>query len=555
MAFRSASTVILLGLLASAGSAASAQSLGTYSWRMNPYCNAVVVNVTQNGAIYTLDGHDDQCETGTHAAATGIAFVNPNGSVGLGLTIVTAPGAAPVHVDATLDLTTLNGTWTDSHGNSGQLLRFIGGPRPGSPRPLGATDVPNVSITTAKLADGAVTAAKVNAAEVQRRIGPACPAGQLMRGVNQDGSVACETPASGNITSVLAGAGLSGGGSTGAVSLAVTFAGSGSVATAARSDHTHERPGNDGNIAVGPGTLSRTTGVLNTAVGAAAMQLNTSGSSNTGIGRNALLRNSTGSDNTAVGANALIDNTDGVSNVAVGAGALDEMSSGFSNVALGAFSLGNLTTGNSNIAIGTGAGGLLTTGQDNIYIGANGATESGTTRIGRTSQTRTFVTGIRGVTTGQPNAVGVVIDSAGQLGTVSSSRRTKTDIDDLATPITDALQRLRPVQFRYRQAYADGSTPVEYGLIAEEVQDVLPALVALDEHGEPMTVKYHVLPSLLLADVQRLERERRHLANTLSRESARVADLERRLDEQARLLDTLRRASATRLEHERRLRQ
>ena len=37
---------------------------------------------------------------------------------------------------------------------------------------------------------------------------------------------------------------------------------------------------------------------------------------------------------------------------------------------------------------------------------------------------------------------------------------------------------------------------------------MLPELVALDDAGDPASVKYHVLPALLLAEVQRLERER-----------------------------------------------
>ena len=144
------------------------------------------------------------------------------------------------------------------------------------------------------------------------------------------------------------------------------------------------------------------------------------------------------------------------------------------------------------------------------------------------------------MTTGLNNAQTVVIDSAGQLGTVSSSLRTKVDIAELEPSVTSALHRLRPVQFRYRQAFADGSTPIQYGLIAEEVQDVLPELVATDDEGQPASVKYHVLPALLLADVQRLERERQALAVTVAEQrramealSADLATLRGQMDELA----------------------
>jgi hypothetical protein len=49
-----------------------------------------------------------------------------------------------------------------------------------------------------------------------------------------------------------------------------------------------------------------------------------------------------------------------------------------------------------------------------------------------------LIAGVRGITTVNPDATTVMIDSAGQLGTVASSRRYKEDIHDMA----DASQRL-----------------------------------------------------------------------------------------------------------------
>jgi hypothetical protein len=48
-----------------------------------------------------------------------------------------------------------------------------------------------------------------------------------------------------------------------------------------------------------------------------------------------------------------------------------------------------------------------------------------------------------------------------------------------------------------------------------------------------------VLPSLLLADLQRLERERAELAASLARAALRLGELESRLDAQARALEEL----------------
>ena len=83
---------------------------------------------------------------------------------------------------------------------------------------------------------------------------------------------------------------------------------------------------------------------------------------------------------------------------------------------------------------------------------------------------------VTGTTAGLSGAVPVVIDANGQLGTTSSSRRYKEDIQDMGDA-SSGLLRLRPVRFRYKQAYRDGSKPVDYGLIAEEVAQVYPDLV------------------------------------------------------------------------------
>lgn len=59
----------------------SAQSLGTFSWQLQPFCNVITVNVTAVAGVYTLEGADDQCGGGTRAPLTGIATPNPDGSL------------------------------------------------------------------------------------------------------------------------------------------------------------------------------------------------------------------------------------------------------------------------------------------------------------------------------------------------------------------------------------------------------------------------------------------------------------------------------------------
>jgi hypothetical protein len=115
---------------------ASAQVFGTFSWRMEPFCNIITLTVTQRPFGYTVDGHDNQCGAGQLSGATGQVVFNPDGTLGLSFTTVTSPAGKTVHVTALVSPATGSGTWTDSVGNTGNLL--LGAPGAGSPRPTGA---------------------------------------------------------------------------------------------------------------------------------------------------------------------------------------------------------------------------------------------------------------------------------------------------------------------------------------------------------------------------------------------------------------------------------
>ena len=330
---------------------------------------------------------------------------------------------------------------------------------------------------------------------------------------------------------------------------------------------------------------SNTTGSFNLAAGEGALPSNTTGSSNVGVGTGALLVNATGNGNTAVGTNALkqnqVDNNSafgrqalgnnttglanvamgafsmqgnqvGAHNVAVGVNALGANLTGGGNVvigdqalwlnaasngntALGANALASMTAGGSNVAIGAGAGVGLSSGDNNIYIvhQGTGGPESQTIRIGTANHLRTFVAGINGTLVGA-SGVPVLIDNLGQLGTVVSSARFKDDIADMGGA-SAALSLLRPVTFHYKSGPDRANRQLQYGLIAEEVAQVYPDLVARSADGRIETVKYQYLAPMLLNEYQKQQR-------TIQAQAERLAQVESDRLEQAAQIVELRRA-------------
>jgi hypothetical protein len=114
---------VVLGIAGASARDASAQPLGTFRWQLQPYCNVLSLNVIQQGDVFILEGFDDQCAgTGRHTSVVGTGFVNPDGSIGVGLTTVMFPGGAPVHVDARIHVASFSGPWNDSAGNAGGFV-------------------------------------------------------------------------------------------------------------------------------------------------------------------------------------------------------------------------------------------------------------------------------------------------------------------------------------------------------------------------------------------------------------------------------------------------
>jgi hypothetical protein len=252
----------------------------------------------------------------------------------------------------------------------------------------------------------------------------------------------------------------------------------------------------------------------------------------------------TGQDNVSIGGSngtlsSLSALTTGNRNLVLGNGCLPLLTEGNNNIGMcgGEFSaLIALTTGSNNVALGSNSGPTLTTGSRNICIGVNtgtsfaagnssnicigdgaaGASASNRLQIGKstgagTSQlNKSFIHGIRGITTANANAIAVLVDSAGQLGTVSSSIKFKENVEDMGEESADIMS-LRPVSFTFKDNGRKG-----FGLISEEVEKSFPYLCAHDENGEPFSVKYHELPALLLNEIQKMSQRIKELETKLN---------------------------------------
>jgi hypothetical protein len=287
------------------------------------------------------------------------------------------------------------------------------------------------------------------------------------------------------------------------------------------------------NTANGLGALySNSTGSFNTATGAAALSDNTTGDFNTANGSQALPSNTTGTSNTAIGFDALFSNTEGDGNTAVGtlsdfpstSAALGSNIDGAYNTAIGRGALNNNITGDSNTALGNSAGGAVVTASNVICVGADvaGADVSNTTWIGN----------IYGATTQNATTAPVIVSADGQLGTVVSSERFKKDIATMNSA-SEAILSLRPVTFHYK---TDTKGTPQFGLIAEEVARVNPALVLPDKEGKPYTVRYDAVNAMLLNEFLKEHKTVQEQGATITRQRK---DFETAIAQQQREIEAL----------------
>jgi hypothetical protein len=272
------------------------------------------------------------------------------------------------------------------------------------------------------------------------------------------------------------------------------------------------------------------SGNSNTFLGAYTGWKNTSGNYNTFVGKSAGQYNTEGMGNTFVGELAGEDNTTGSENIYIGLYAGNRADTSYRNVVIGP-SAGEGGIGPNNVIIGYGAGKDVV-GAGNVFIGYRaGYKETGSNKlyIGNDSSEvpliyGDFSTGRVGIGTNTPSHELTIYDgdlavtsmgtgtgtnverlNDGQLVRNTSSRRYKENIRELDID-PSLIFELDPVRFDWKRTGQE-----DIGLIAEDVDQVIPDLVIYDNQDKPDAVKYNKVAIYLLEVVKELKAENEEL--------------------------------------------
>jgi hypothetical protein len=231
--------------------------------------------------------------------------------------------------------------------------------------------------------------------------------------------------------------------------------------------------------------LDNTTGHNNSFLGYMTGHDNTTGSGNSFIGYNTGFSNYSGYDNTFIGFGAGYNNVDGNYNTFIGVNA------GYNNTTP------NLSddSGDYNTFIGTDAGFNNTTGKKNVFIGYKaGFNET-------TNSNRLY---IDNCAAGDPCTNPFIFGDFSQryllihgMITFSSDERLKKNIEPLKSSL-DKVMKLNGVSYEWEAEEHRGNNR-DIGLIAQDVEKVLPELVVTDDRGYKALSYDKIVPVLVEA--------------------------------------------------------
>ena len=221
--------------------------------------------------------------------------------------------------------------------------------------------------------------------------------------------------------------------------------------------------------------------------------------SNTVLGGSALLFNTTGENNTAIGRGALTYNTNSNFNTAIGyqAGFYEEaatLENSHNNTFLGANTSFNPMI---NLVNSTAVGANVHLYQSNTVILGNDAdvginTNQPTQRLDVAGNAR-----IRNISAGT-SAGALHYTSDGTLITSASDERMKTNIQPLGNSLSKVL-RLQGVSYTWIE---DPGLGTRIGMIAQEVENILPELVFTNENDGYKGINYSEITAVLVEAIK-----------------------------------------------------
>ena len=96
---------------------------------------------------------------------------------------------------------------------------------------------------------------------------------------------------------------------------------------------------------------------------------------------------------------------------------------------------------------------------------------------------------------------------------------------------SEAILALKPVSFRYKKEIDPQGIP-QFGLVAEEVENVNPDLVIRDSEGKPYTVRYEQINAMLLNEFIKEHKK-------VEEQQANIAELKSTVAQQQKGMETL----------------
>jgi hypothetical protein len=291
--------------------------------------------------------------------------------------------------------------------------------------------------------------------------------------------------------------------------------------------------------------FSNNAGSLNTSVGSKSLFSNASGIKNTAIGYRALFSNATGSSNSAFG---YLANTGNFSNAtAIGANSQADCSN---CLVLGSVNTINGATNDVNVGIGeTNPGFPLNFSSsfgDKISLAGNSGDHSG---FGLQSGLFQMYTGGKtddivfgwGNSSGFNETMRIYGNGDALLQgrlTELSDVRLKKDI----TPLQNSLQRIIQLNgYNYYWKNKNSDNSLQTGVLAQEVQKVMPELVKVDEKGM-LSVNYIGLIPYLIQSIKEQQdqmKQQQDQINQLTKENEELKKIKTEVAELRKMIEKL----------------